>query len=62
MIKNVAAATQEQLIKLLNPIIRGWANYYKSQVARKVFENIDHCMFQMLWKWARWRHPTKGLE
>ncbi|GHT96088.1 hypothetical protein FACS1894122_14140 [Alphaproteobacteria bacterium] len=61
-INKLKAATQETVIKTLNPVIRGWANYYKSQVARKAFESADNYMFGRLWKWARWRHPHKGLK
>ena len=61
-IKRLAAATQEQVIKLLTPIIKGWANYYRSYVARKAFESADKYVFICLWKWARWRHPNKGLK
>jgi RNA-directed DNA polymerase len=57
-----AAATQEKVIKELNPIIRGWSNYYKSSIAKKIFSKMDHYVFQKLWKWARWRHPHKGLR
>jgi RNA-directed DNA polymerase len=55
-----AVATQEEVIKQLNPVIVGWVNYYKSSVAKEIFSKIDHYMFQRLWKWARKRHPNKG--
>lgn len=61
-VKKLTSATQRQVIKTLNPIIRGWTNYYKAFVARKAFESADHYMFTCLWKWARWRHHNKGLR
>jgi RNA-directed DNA polymerase len=61
-LKNLIAATQEEVIKALNPIIRGWSNYFRSGVSSKVFHSMDHYVFQKLWKWARWRHPNKGLH
>jgi RNA-directed DNA polymerase len=61
-LKHLSAGTQEEVIKALNPMIRGWCNYYKSAVSSKVFSNMDNYSFQKLWKWARWRHPKKGLR
>jgi RNA-directed DNA polymerase len=48
------------VIRELNPIIRGWANYYRHSVARKTFEKVRHAHGQMLWRWARRRHPEKS--
>jgi len=47
------------VIRLLNPMIRGWGNYYSTQVSKKVFAYCDHQINQMLWKWAKRRHPKK---
>ncbi len=30
------------IIKHLNPIIRGWANYYRTVVSKRVFQKLDH--------------------
>lgn len=48
------------LIKIINPIIRGWCNYHRFIVSRKAFEKVDNHVFQLLWKWARRQHPNKG--
>ena len=53
-------AKQATLIKLLNPILRGWANYHSHVVAKKTFGWIDTNVWSMLWRWAVRRHPTKG--
>jgi len=49
-----------QVIKELNPVIRGWANYYRHSVAKKVFQRVRHAHWQALWDWAKRRHPTKS--
>jgi RNA-directed DNA polymerase len=49
-----------QLIVKLNPIIRGWVNFHRHVVSKKVFSYIDHQIFQALWRWARRRHRRKG--
>lgn len=55
-------ATQENLIRLLNPKIRGWAEYHKNQVSKKTFSNVDHAIWKKLWQWANRRHPTKSRK
>lgn len=51
--------TQENLIHLLNPIIRGWANYYQYVVSKKTFTLLDYKIWKMLWQWAKRRHRNK---
>jgi RNA-directed DNA polymerase len=51
---------QDDLIRQLNAIIRGWSNYHRGVVAKRVFSRIDGYIFWRLWKWARRRHPNKG--
>lgn len=50
----------ENLIKLLNPVIQGWANYHRVAVAKRTFKAVDHWIWQKTWRWARRRHPTKN--
>ena len=54
------AAKQENLIRFLNPRIRGWANYFRVVCASKAFDRIDHHIFHSVWRWARRRHPNKS--
>jgi len=51
---------QESLIRLLNPVITGWVNYYKYSVASKTFNKADYLIFHKLWQWVNRRHPNKG--
>ena len=51
---------QESLIRLLNPVIVGWVNYYKNCVASDTFRKADYLIFEKLWQWAKRRHPKKG--
>jgi RNA-directed DNA polymerase len=53
------SASQENLIGLLNPVIRGWTNYHRHIVAAKAFERVDFEIWRRLWLWARRRHPGK---
>ena len=60
-IRELRGAPQEGLIADLNPQIRGWAHYYQTVVASQCFGRMDHVVYWMLWKWACWRHPDKGM-
>jgi RNA-directed DNA polymerase len=53
------SAKQETLISLLNPVIRGWANYHRHVVAKRTYTVVDYHIWQALWRWARRRHPRK---
>jgi RNA-directed DNA polymerase len=45
---------------MLNPVIRGWAQYHRHVVSAETFQTVDHQIFQTLWRWATRRHPKKG--
>ncbi len=62
VIKGNKMATQANLIKMLNPILRGWANYHRHVVAKETFARVDHEVWSMLWQWAVRRHPNKGVK
>jgi len=53
-------AKQENVIRLLNPIIRGWANYHRHVVAKETFGWVDHQIWLKLWQWCKRRHSKKG--
>jgi len=51
----------ETLIRLLNPKIRGWINYYGPVcLSKKTFSYVDCHIFRAIWRWAVRRHPNKG--
>jgi RNA-directed DNA polymerase len=59
-VKNNKTLRQDKLIKALNPVIQGWANFYRHVVARRTFEKVRYEIWYCLWKWAKRRHPNKG--
>jgi RNA-directed DNA polymerase len=59
-LREMRTARQADVIDKLNPVIRGWANYHRSQMATRTFAKTDHRIWQALWRWARRRHPNKG--
>ena len=47
------------LIELLNPVIRGWANYHKHVVAKETFNYVDYRIWKLLWQWSKRRHSNR---
>jgi RNA-directed DNA polymerase (EC 2.7.7.49) len=62
IVKENKTAKQETLIRLLNPVVRGWGNYHQHAVAKETFASMDHAIWQSLWQWAKRRHPNKGAQ
>ncbi|GAC1490157.1 MAG: hypothetical protein NVS2B14_02070 [Chamaesiphon sp.] len=54
------AAPQAALIAQLNPIIRGWANYYSKVVSAEIFSDLDRIMYNKLKRWGERRHSKKS--
>lgn len=62
VIKGNKTAKQVNLIRMLNPILRGWANYHRHAVAKETFGYVDHKVWSALWQWATRRHPNKSAK
>jgi RNA-directed DNA polymerase len=62
VIKANKTAKQANLIKLLNPVLRGWADYHRHAVAKATFAWVDTNVWSMLWQWAVRRHPNRGAR
>ena len=59
-IRSNRAAKQENMIRLLNPIIRGWAYYHRHIEAGSAYRKVRMALWYSLWRWATRRHPKKS--
>lgn len=57
--KNKTVA-QQKLIEDLNPVLRGWGNYYSGVVSETTFSKIDHILTYQLKRWSYRRHTNKS--
>jgi RNA-directed DNA polymerase len=48
------------VLQTLNPIIRGWAAYYRGVVSKQTFSALDNYMWTLTYKWATYTHPNKS--
>jgi RNA-directed DNA polymerase len=48
----------KELIERLNPILRGWGNYYKRAHVRKLFNRLNRWIVRRIWshRFKRWRN------
>jgi RNA-directed DNA polymerase len=53
---------QEEIIDQLNPVMHGWALYYRTVVSAKQFAPCDHLLLSMLWQKMTKKHPKKGAK
>ncbi|MFF3942977.1 group II intron reverse transcriptase/maturase [Streptomyces phaeofaciens] len=54
------AAPIEKVLAHLNPLIKGWATYYRGAVSTETFAALDHYMWKRMFRWAKRRHPKKS--
>jgi RNA-directed DNA polymerase len=62
IIKLMNTVKQEILIKKINPILRGFANYYQGVVSKETFTYMSHRIWKYLWWWGKRRHPKRSLK
>jgi len=55
-------ANAQAVLQQLNPIIRGWSAYYRHVVSSRTFNQLDHHMWKLAYKWAKYRHPHKSKQ
>ena len=58
-LRSLRGAVPAEVIRTLNPIIRGQANYYRPGASKRAFRALDEHLWRHLYKWARRRHPCK---
>lgn len=50
--------TMKELIDSINPVIRGWGNYFRKAHVRKIFNMLDRWIVRRLWShhYKKWRN------
>jgi RNA-directed DNA polymerase len=43
----------------ISPIVRGWAAYYRGVVSSEIFGSLDHHLWKLTYKWAKYSHKNK---
>lgn len=50
----------DAVVGTVNPIIRGWANFFRVGVSSEVFNSLDSYLFALQQRWVNWQHPNKS--
>jgi RNA-directed DNA polymerase len=57
--RDLRGGNAAMVITRLNPILRGWAAYYRTVVSKHVFTTIDSYLWWLTFKWAVRNHRNK---
>jgi RNA-directed DNA polymerase len=55
-------STAGELIRALNPKVKGWALYHRHACSKRTFSHVDNWIFRKLWRWCRRRHRRKPAK
>jgi RNA-directed DNA polymerase len=57
-----AHRTLADLLRRLNPTIRGWCTYFQHGVSKRTFSYVDHFAFWRILGWLKKRHPKLNMH
>src|SRR6266567_9289468 len=60
--KRIQGTNAQVAVGRLNPVIRGWANYFRIAVAKEIFNGLDRWMFYKADHYTRRMHPRKSKD
>ena len=52
----------KRVMDKLNPILRGWGNYYRKVASKETFAKLDHHMYWKVLTWLKQTHPQKTMS
>jgi RNA-directed DNA polymerase len=61
-LRSLRGSNAQAVIRRLNPIIRGWAAYYRTQVSSQTFRTLDHYLWKLTYKWAVFSHANRPIS
>jgi len=59
---NLKGHNVHSVIQRLNPIIRGWGQYFRNVVSMETFKRLDSYNYEKGMKWCRLTHPGKPMK
>jgi RNA-directed DNA polymerase len=59
---SLRGAPVEAVVSRLTPKIKGWANYYRHQVAKTTFSDMDHWMYIRECRYTKRTHPHRTTK
>jgi len=62
ILKRNVSSTAADVIRQLNPVIRGWSNYHRHVCSKDTFSHVDGQIWRQVGRWARRRHPNRSWK
>ena len=59
-IRRQRGVSQTDLIRQLNPVLRGWAFYHRHVAAKRTYKKVEWAVWHSLLRWGKHRHNNKG--
>jgi RNA-directed DNA polymerase len=60
LMRSLRGSNAAGVLRAINPVVRGWAAYYRGVVSNRIFSNLDAYMWRLTYRWARYSHPNKS--
>jgi RNA-directed DNA polymerase len=61
--RNTSRQTLSSRLKLLNPVLRGWGNFYRHAYgAKRIFSTLDHYVWWTIRRWLRKKHRPPRMR
>lgn len=60
VVKLHGQGTEAHLIERLNPILRGWGNYVRTGVSKRIFSKVRHHTWRVIWGWLIKKYPNES--
>jgi len=58
-LRALRGANASEVLRRLNPVIRGWSAYYRTVVSSEIFGTLDEFLWKLTWRWALHSHRNK---
>jgi RNA-directed DNA polymerase len=58
--RSLRGANADAVVERLNPIVKGWAAYFRIGASKRTFNALDTHVWKLVYKWARYSHPNKS--
>lgn len=55
--RNTTYLSLDELIHALNPILRGWCNYFRHAASKRCFAYLSYYLWWRVMRWLRKKHP-----
>lgn len=60
LFRHLRGADLQTLLFAVNPIVRGWAAYYRGATSSRTFKSLDTYLYILQVRWVQWRHSNKS--